>query len=138
MEELLVLMAGLGVFVMLFSFGISILIFIATWKLFEKAGEEGWKILIPVYNAYIIAKIGTGNGWLIFAPFVGGILSAIIGKGFIVGIVMLVVYAIMIYVQFSFIRRFTDTGLAILAMFVPFIVYPIVAFSDKYTYDNLY
>ena len=42
-----------------------------------------------------------------------------------------------IYVQFSFIKRFADVGLSILAMFVPFIVYPIVAFSDRYTYDRL-
>ncbi len=27
--------------------------FIAQWKLFEKAGESGWKCLIPIYNLYI-------------------------------------------------------------------------------------
>lgn len=36
---------------------------IAYWKMFEKAGEDGWKILIPLYNSYIIAKIAYGNGW---------------------------------------------------------------------------
>ena len=36
---------------------------IAYWKIFEKAGEDGWKILIPLYNSYIIAKIVYGNGW---------------------------------------------------------------------------
>ena len=36
---------------------------IAYWKIFEKAGEDGWKILIPLYSSYIIAKIVYGNGW---------------------------------------------------------------------------
>ena len=26
---------------------------IAQWKLFEKAGEKGWKCLIPIYGAYV-------------------------------------------------------------------------------------
>ena len=36
---------------------------IAYWKIFEKAGEDGWKILVPFYNSYIITKIVYGNGW---------------------------------------------------------------------------
>ena len=36
---------------------------IGYWKLFEKAGEDGWKILIPLYNSYIITKIVYGHGW---------------------------------------------------------------------------
>ena len=137
MGELFAVIAGFGFFFILLSFGLSILMLVSTWKLFEKAGEEGWKILIPIYNAYTMAKIGTGNGWLIFAPFIGALVSGFIGEGFIAGIVMLVVFAIMIYVQFSFIKRFADTGLAVLAMFIPIIVYPIVAFGDKYKYDGL-
>ena len=30
---------------------------IATWKIFTKAGEDGWKCLIPIYNQYILYKI---------------------------------------------------------------------------------
>ena len=26
---------------------------IASWKIFTKAGEDGWKCLIPFYNQYI-------------------------------------------------------------------------------------
>jgi hypothetical protein len=36
---------------------ITIVFFISTiaglWKLFEKAGQKGWFILIPLYNFYI-------------------------------------------------------------------------------------
>lgn len=31
------------------------------WKLFEKAGEPGWKTLIPIYNIYIFYKMTWGK-----------------------------------------------------------------------------
>lgn len=39
------------------SFAIWIAMVVAVWKIFEKAGEEGWKSLIPIYNNYILCKI---------------------------------------------------------------------------------
>ena len=60
-----------GFFAGMFSvFWICVLLAIAVvgiiglWKVFEKAGEEGWKVLIPFYNMYILFKITWGNGWL--------------------------------------------------------------------------
>lgn len=49
---------------------ISLVWFVITvvgyWKLFEKAGEPGWKSIIPIYNEYCIYKIGWNGGiyWL--------------------------------------------------------------------------
>lgn len=40
---------------------IGILQIIALWILFEKAGEKGWKSLIPVYNYFVMIKTATGN-----------------------------------------------------------------------------
>ena len=37
--------------------GLLILNYVATWKLLEKAGEEGWKAIIPFYNEYVISKL---------------------------------------------------------------------------------
>lgn len=41
----------------LISFVLFVLTIIATWKIFKKAGEDGWKSLIPIYNTYILFKI---------------------------------------------------------------------------------
>lgn len=42
----------------LFAFiSLYILQIIAKWKMFEKAGEKGWKSLIPVYSDYLIYKL---------------------------------------------------------------------------------
>ena len=36
--------------------------YVGLYLLFEKAGEKGWKALIPYYNLYIMTKI-TGRPW---------------------------------------------------------------------------
>lgn len=49
----------------LFLLGVSLILavfdVIAMWKLFEKAGEKGWTVLIPIYNSFQMAKIATGS-----------------------------------------------------------------------------
>ncbi len=54
---------------------------VCCWVLFSKAGEAGWKAIIPIYNAYIEFKIVYGNGWkflLLLVP----ILNIILAFGF--------------------------------------------------------
>ncbi len=48
------------------------------WKLFTKAGQAGWKCLIPIYNYYIMLKIGGKPGWwllLMLIPFVNIVIA---------------------------------------------------------------
>ena len=52
--------ASLGVF-LVFGLVLGILTIIADWKIFTKAGEAGWKSIIPVYNLYVQAKIAWKN-----------------------------------------------------------------------------
>lgn len=66
--EGMAVLAGLGIFFVIFL-GFMLLItvvmlviyFIALWKLFVKAGEDGWKAIIPIYNTLVMSKIATGN-----------------------------------------------------------------------------
>lgn len=34
-----------------------LILIIPQWKIFEKAGEKGWKAIIPLYSEYIMYKI---------------------------------------------------------------------------------
>lgn len=43
---------------------VSILVIVAQWKMFIKAGEHGWASIIPFYGNYVLFKIAMGNGWL--------------------------------------------------------------------------
>ena len=62
---------GLGVFGAMFivylvvAIIIAILQIVAMWKIFTKAGEKGWKSIIPIYNIVILFKISGLSPWLI-------------------------------------------------------------------------
>ena len=81
---------------------VSILLIIAFWKIFAKAGEPGWKSIIPIYNLYIFCKITWGKGWmwiLWVIPCVGFVFEIITmiklakafgkGTGFAIGLIFL-------------------------------------------------
>ncbi len=40
---------------------ITIITIIALWKIFTKAGEAGWKSLIPIYNVYTMFQIANNK-----------------------------------------------------------------------------
>jgi Family of unknown function (DUF5684) len=68
---------------------IMVVFLIAVWKVFVKAGQPGWAVLIPIYNGYIMLKIAGRPGWwllLFLVPLVNlvvGILVAMdIAKAF--------------------------------------------------------
>lgn len=65
-----------------------VLLVIANWRIFTKAGEAGWKSIIPIYNMYILYKISwkTTMFWIVIAAFVlCGILSPIGGAASAIG-----------------------------------------------------
>lgn len=81
---------------------LTILQIIATWRIYEKAGQPGWACLIPIYNFYVLLKIvGKPGWWLIwmFVPianavvliWVTNLLSKSFGKGvgFTLGLIFL-------------------------------------------------
>lgn len=51
------------------------------WKLFVKAGQPGWAVLIPIYNIYVLLKIVGKPGWwllLYLIPFVNFVIGIIV------------------------------------------------------------
>lgn len=69
--------------IMLFSLVLGILMIIAYWKIFSKAGEAGWKAIIPIYNSYIVFKIA----WRPLMFGINIILSALYGILFTIGFI---------------------------------------------------
>lgn len=47
----------------LFMLAAAVFGVVCTWKLFVKAGEPGWKCLIPYYNWYVFFRIVYGDRW---------------------------------------------------------------------------
>lgn len=109
--------ALMGVFgtIMLICLAFIIVSIIAEWKIFEKAGREGWKSLIPFYSQYVLTEISGLNGWyflLMFIPYVGPL-----------------VWTIIVYTNLA--KAFgKDTGFAIGLILLTFIFTLILAFGD--------
>lgn len=74
---LLALFSGVYLMVVLV---LAVILIIARWRVYTKAGEPGWGSLIPFYSDYLLFKIAWGNGWLFllsFIPVVGWIVLLI-------------------------------------------------------------
>ncbi len=81
---------------------VMILVIVALWKIFEKAGKPGWAAIIPIYNIIVLLEIvGKPLWWIIlflipfvniiFGIWVTNLLSKSFGKneGFTVGLILL-------------------------------------------------
>lgn len=62
-NEMMQFIIGFAVFFWIIGLGVGVLVIIATWKVYEKAGEPGWASLVPFYRDYVLFKISWGNGW---------------------------------------------------------------------------
>ena len=95
---------------------LAILIFqiVALWKVFVKAGQPGWAIIIPIYNIYVLLQIAGKPGWwllLLFIPVVNIVINALM------------------YIEIA--NNFgKGIGFAIGLFLLPIIFFPILAFSD--------
>ena len=74
-EELILggaVVGGMFGVIMTIAIILWILLIIAWWKIFTKAGIAGWKSLIPIYNIYLLyTKIANVNFWIwAFVPYV--------------------------------------------------------------------
>ncbi len=92
----------MGTIVMLVWLAICLTVIAGIWRVFTKAGEPGWGVLVPIYNFYLMCRIAQRPGWwliLLFIPIVniavGIVLSIDIarhfgkGAGFGVGLALL-------------------------------------------------
>jgi hypothetical protein len=57
MAGLMVMMGGMATALSVLSIIFAVMLIIAHWKMYTKAGEKGWKSLIPIYSDYILYKL---------------------------------------------------------------------------------
>lgn len=105
----------------LLALAFIVLIYASYWKIFNKAGEAGWKCLIPIYNVVVMCQIAKISPWwtlVSFIPYVSVIFS--------------------IYFSIRLSKVFgggTSFALGLLFLFPIFL--PILAFGDaEYQFDE--
>jgi ABC-type sulfate transport system permease subunit len=97
---------------------VIVVMIVALWKVFTKAGKPGWAAIVPFYNYYVLLEVAGKPGWwlvLLLIPIVN------------------IVFAILALVALA--QRFGQGGgFAVGLIFLPFIFWPILAFgSAQYT-----
>lgn len=99
--------------VIIFSLVIGVLMIVALWKIFTKAGEAGWKSIIPFLNTFVLFRIAGLNPWLfllMLIPFVNLIVWIVVslklgerfGKGTAWTIFMLIIFSVIGYLILGF------------------------------------
>jgi len=92
---------------------VAVVIIVALWRTFSKAGKPGWYSIIPILNVYTLVKIAGRPGWwtvLYFIPIAGLIVSAFVsidlakafGKSSTFGIVALWLFSAIGYLILGF------------------------------------
>ena len=126
---------------------LTALFIICLWRIFEKAGEKGWKALIPVYNVFVWFKVAE-NGkqfWPFFFVTVLDIVAFWIMKtkttfldtyhynaAFKILVVLFTVMLLVLYVAqtFQLAKAFgKNVGFFFGLLLVPYVFYPLLAFG---------
>ena len=107
---LLALLGAYFVFVLV----IAVVMLISMWKIYSKAGQPGWAVLVPIYNMIVLLNIVRKPVWwilLMLIPFVSFII------------------VILIYLELAKVYG-KSTGFGLGIIFLPFIFLPMLAFGD--------
>jgi len=101
---------------------------IALWKVFEKAGVEGWKAIIPFYNYWVLCEIAGRPGWWALS-FIFAVIPILNIIGWIVPLVVWIIVALDIGKAFGKSTTFSVVALIVFSL----IGLLILGFgSDKY------
>lgn len=116
------MLAGFMAVMVFVLIALAIFMIVVKWRLFTKAGIEGWKSLIPFYSDYLWYRMICGNGWLMFSWLVA--LIPVIGQ--------LAFLAFNIYVVYCLSRAFgKSSAFCIGLIFFPIVFMPMLAFGSS-------
>ena len=117
--------AGFLGIVIFIAIVLVVLQIIGMWKVFTKAGEKGWKSIIPFYNVAILYKISGMSPYLVFLYL--GLLVPI------VNIFVAIAFSVIdLYQKINLMKGFNkSTGFTVAMIIVPFITYLVLGFGDS-------
>lgn len=111
------------------SYFLFSLMIVAVAMIFVKADRPSWASIIPFYNSYLLFEISMGKGWL---GLICSFLPLIVFVSYQISIFLyLVCFVLVIFLSIKLANCFgKGIWFALGLMFLPFIFYPILAFSD--------
>ena len=100
------------------------------WKTLEKAGKPGWITIIPFYNLWTLAEIGSVPGWwgllILFSYSWLNSKETVIFRFF-----SLLCFVVYVYIIQNIARNFNKKKIfGVVLAILPFIGYPILGFGQ--------
>ncbi len=148
-NQLMGYVAGMGVGMIILMIALAVFGIICMWKIFEKAGEPGWKCLIPIYNAYVYMKIcweGKYFWFMILLPIIPIVLLAIAASsrstglagvtGFLNIVAYIAVAVISIIAMVKLSKRFGKSGAFALGLIFLSPIFTAILAFDSSTYNR--
>ena len=134
----------LGGMYLMIAFAWWILQIIANWRIFIKAGEDGWKSIIPIYGDYISYKIAWQPAYF-WLTFILGIVSSYLqgtletGESLTVYMLVILIKIILVVISIMYSIKLArafgrGTGFAIGLIFLQPIFMLILGFGDDRYY----
>ena len=122
------------------------------WRAFEKAEKPGWAAIIPIYGIIVMLEIIGKPKWHILfillpfisifftlLPFISGLPpSTNILPFYIDSLIAVVSTLYFFYLNIKFAKAYGQTGVGsiIMAILLPFFLYPYLGFSSNIRYIN--
>lgn len=105
--------AFLGIWI-IFVLALAVFLIICNWKIYKKAGCEGWESIVPIYNIIVKFQFLNIPMWVLILCFIPG-----------ANVAVSIITAINMAKKFG-----KSGGFAVGLIFLPIIFYPILAFGD--------
>lgn len=117
--------------------GFYVFYIVCLWKLFKKAGKNGWEALIPFYNTWVLVEIA-GLNWWYFLIAISGYIVSIVGLDSLTWLTNLASLAVNFFVFYNLAKKMhkSPVGIAVAGTLVSGIMVPVLALSKNYEYDS--
>ena len=154
----LIFVVFLALILILLAIGLCVFSYWGLWKMYKKAGQDGWKVLIPYYNNWVLMVdiAGLHMGYFI-ALIVLSLVSVVVGfiPGLFVGlgielgaisyvfsilswIVSIASILIDVAMMYNLSKKFNKgIGWVVLSMFFSFITLPLLGFLKSEKYEDV-
>jgi hypothetical protein len=102
------------------ALAIAVFMLAAMWRVYTKAGQPGWAVIIPIYNTIVLLRIAGKQWWWFLLMLVP-----------LVNIVVVILAYAGVATNFG-----KGGGFTLGLLFLPFIFFPILAFGSA-TYQPM-
>ena len=119
--------------------GLVVFLIVVRWKMFEQAGEDGWKSIIPFYNTWVLKDIAEVNWWWFLIALLSTIITTSSNSdaenSYSIILSIGTILANLVFYTNIAKKYGKDTGFGVLCALLPIIGLPILVFGNN-TFDK--